>query len=262
MIDAMEYLKLVGVSAGAVILLLAIYAGFQAKGNPALAFSIFITLLKKYWALALVLVAGIFTTLLYTASKRSVGQAVDDQTTRDVATDKLKTQILDIQTKAAVDMAVAKTKDITLARKLEAVKRLPPKDRRKRLAELLVVVLMVFSIAATAGYISALPKQLGVSAFIGQAPEFEVGVADGCSFEKIVVDGGMLTTADGSKYRIPGGILISDCKAEQLIKYQSAAKRFYVERNQLATVYDATYQGCSAMVRRRCLQGIPLLRPR
>jgi len=125
-------------------------------------------------------------------------------------------------------------------------------ERRKRLAELLVIALVVGLFGACAGktvsnYISAIPKPLDVSEFIRDAeksPEFVVSLPDGCDFEKIPLPAGTLVTMDGERIQVPGGILISDCKAEQLINYKSAAERFYVERNQLALVYQSLNQAC------------------
>jgi len=99
-------------------------------------------------------------------------------------------------------------------------------------------------------YISALPPALDVGEYVEAAesfPELVIPVEGDCSYDKMMVPEGVLTTADGQKIKIPGGILLSDCKTEQLIRYKAKAEQFYVERNQLALVYRALDHGCASV---------------
>jgi len=119
--------------------------------------------------------------------------------------------------------------------------------KKIRLLILLSIVFVACAQKQSADYVSAIPEPLSVEKYIQEGtehPQFEIQMDQSCGWEKLAVPNGVLTTEDGKQIRIKAGVLISNCKAEQLIKYNSAADLFYVERNQIAIAYKAQYDGC------------------
>jgi len=249
-----EYLPLAGASIISVLILSCIAALIVAK-NPLGAFKVWITWINKYWQYGLVIVAGLFAVLVSTSFKQEIKDKVQDDTKLNKDADKIKEKLNEVNSKAKIDIAIAKEKDETKKKELEDIKKIAdPMERRKKLAELLSILLILSGtvVLGCAGktmidYISALPPPIDVKEYVQAsqtAPEYSVLVQDGCSFEKLVLPAGVLVTVSNERIQVPGGILISDCKASQLIQYQSSAQRFYVERNQLALVYQSLNQAC------------------
>jgi len=249
----MDYLIIGGVSIGVVVILSAIGAFIVAKGNPGVAFKVWFTWVKKYGQYGLILAAGIFAGLISVASKKEIDEQVEARAGVNVKADSIKGQIVEANATAKAEIAVAKAKDENKKKELEEIKKIEdPMERRKRLTEMLILALVVGIFVGCAAkqaqeYISAIPKPLDVSEYVSaaeKAPEFFIPVEGGCTFEKLPLPAGLLTTEIGQKIQISGGILISDCKAEQLILYRQAAEKFYVERNNVALVYQSLDQGC------------------
>jgi len=249
-----DYILIGGASLGGVMALAFLVALVTAKGNPAVAFSVWLTWVKKYWMFGIVVAAGIFTGLVTVAARREVKDEVEDAVADAKAADTIKEKLVEVNSTAKAEIAVAKSKDTEKKKELEEIKKIPdPMERRKRLADMLLILLAVSvfmgcGAKVTMDYISALPKPLEVTEYVGkaqEAPEFVVPMPEGCLYDKMALPAGTLTTDSGEVIDIPGGVLISDCKAEQLILYKSAAERFYVERNQVALVYQSLNQACS-----------------
>jgi len=251
-----DHLLIAGASLVGVMGLAYLVALFMAGGNPMVALKIWFVWVKKYWMIGVVIAAGVFAALISAASKREVREQVEDAGEVNVEADTIKAKVVEVNTTAKAEIAVAKSKDTAKKEELKKVKAIKdPMERRERLAEMLVVLMAVglaFGIGCSGKdavrYISALPKPLDVAEYVEaaqSAPEFAVPVSDECDFDKIPLPEGVLETADGELIKVPGGILISDCKAEQLILYKAGAERFYVERNQVALVYQSLNQACS-----------------
>jgi len=122
--------------------------------------------------------------------------------------------------------------------------------KRLRVLLLISVLFMACAQKQSTDYVSAIPETLDVDEYIEasqKSPQFVIEMDQSCGWEKVAVPNGTLTTEDGRQIKIKAGVLISNCKTEQLIKYKSAAELFYVERNQIAIAYKAQFEGCKAI---------------
>jgi hypothetical protein len=118
---------------------------------------------------------------------------------------------------------------------------------KKVFASLMLILLVACAAKVTQDYISAIPEPLDVSKFVKagvEQPQFVVEMDQSCDWEKMAIPGGVLTTSTGERITLKAGVLISICKAEQLIRYKSAAETFYSERNAISIAYNAQYKGC------------------
>jgi len=245
------YLPLIGISLGAVIGMSLIVAMFRAGWVFPVGLKIWVSWVKKYWMIGIVLVSGIFTLLVTIASRKAVEDGIDDHGQLNVKADAIKERIRDVNMETNAEIKVAKErKRINDIKLREAKKIKDPVEKRKRLAELLILLLVMTTGCAPRNHVnivSAIPKPIIVDEYIAEAqdrPQFNVEMDSSCGWDKIVIPSGVLISDSGEHIDIPGGILISDCKVEQLIEYKSSAELFYVQRNQLAIAYDALYNGC------------------
>lgn len=252
-----QHLPILMLSLGVSLFLVVSFAFIKAGGNPAKVLPILMAWSKKYWVIFFAMAGGLFAGLaIYAKREQADRVSVKKKALNDVSAD-VRNKIDHATVEADVKIRVARKSTATEKARLKRVlKTKDPDEKRKKLANMLVILMCVtlFVSCATRGdteFMSALPKPLNVESIIEDSqeePELVIEVADiECEYDKMVIPPGVLETSEGGRIEIPGGILISDCKATELISYRTMAKQLYIERNQLALVYDSLYKGCSTI---------------
>jgi len=244
---------LIGISLVGVAGVSFILAMIKANGVPLVALKIWLAWVKKYWMFGIVVASGVFAVLVSQASKKAVDDKVQDHDKVNTGADSIKTKIQDVNMEANAEIKVAQERKRINEIKLKEAKKIKdPMERRKKLAELLVILLIVTVGCAPrsheAQFISAIPDPIPVDKYIVDAqtsPQFQVPMDSSCGWDTLALPAGVLVTDSGERIEVSGGVLVSDCKAEQLVRFKSSAELFYVERNQLAIAYKALYQGAT-----------------
>jgi len=122
----------------AVVLILFAISMVMSKGNFLIAVQIMGTLVKKYWAVALIVIAGVTVLIMKKMLEKKVEDVVEDVKKTDMDVDKIKTKVSNASREAAIGIAVAKSKDKEKKKKLDEIKKIDDEyEKAKALADLL-----------------------------------------------------------------------------------------------------------------------------
>ena len=127
-----------GGSALAIVLILFVISMVMSKGNFLVAVQIMGTLIKKYWAVALIVLAGAAVLIMKKMLEKKVEDTVEAAKKINVDADRIKTRISNASKEAEIAIAVAKSKNVETKKKLEEVRKIEDDyERAKALADML-----------------------------------------------------------------------------------------------------------------------------
>lgn len=221
---------------------------------------------KKYWQIALtitvigavLIILEVWRRLVANSAKAQFKLDQESIKTASKALLEIRERLNEATMESQVELKVAKENSDEKKQQLSEARKLKKTDRmayRRKLAEMLLLFMLVISACSTqqptVSYQSAFPTPIDVSGFIKDMntnSSVVIKIPD-CTPEDMwtqPLPEGTLFSVDENGHKmevyVQGGILVSDCKIEELIEYKRLAELYYQQRNALTIAYQATYQ--------------------